>query len=133
MCLFCKIANHEIPATIIYEDDQVMAILDISPVTQGHTLILTKKHYTDFTDCPSYLVARIHGISRLLVKRYDKVLHPNGYNLLSNAKAAAGQSIDHVHFHLIPRYDGSDGLDLAFKGTDKDKLSEAQKAALKLT
>lgn len=133
MCLFCKIAHHEIPATIVYEDEHVIAFLDISPVTQGHTLILPKKHYDDFTACPSYLVARIHGISRLLSKRYDTVLHPSGYNLLSNAKAAAGQSIAHVHFHLIPRYDESDGLMLAFKGTDKDKLSDAQKAALKLT
>lgn len=132
MCIFCKIANHEIPSTIVYEDDFVLAILDINPVTKGHTLILTKKHYDDFTDCPSYLVARIHGIARLLTKRYDLILNPNGYNLLSNAKVAAGQSVNHVHFHLIPRYDLTDGLILTFNGKDKDKLTDQQKLALRI-
>jgi histidine triad (HIT) family protein len=132
MCLFCKIANHEIPSTIVYEDDFVLAILDINPVTKGHTLILPKKHYDDFTDCPSYLVARIHGISRRLSKRYDLILKPNGYNLLTNAHEAAGQSVNHVHFHLIPRYDLTDGLVLTFNGKDKDKLTDQQKLALRI-
>lgn len=132
MCLFCNIAQHQIPASIVYEDDHVMAFLDISPVTKGHTILIPKKHYDDFTQCPSYLVARIHGISRILSKHYASVLHPNGYNFLSNAHEAAGQSIAHVHFHLIPRYDESDGLLLAFKGKEKDKLTEIQKVELKI-
>lgn len=132
MCLFCKIANHEIPSSIVYEDPHIIAFLDINPVTKGHTLILPKKHYEDFTTCPSYLVARIHGIARLLSKHYDNTLSPNGYNLLSNAREAAGQSVAHVHFHLIPRYDQTDGLLLAFQGSESDKLSDHEKAALKI-
>lgn len=132
MCIFCKIAHHEIPSSIVYEDEHVLAILDISPVTKGHTLILPKKHYDDFTACPSYLVARIHGIARLLSKHYDTVLKPNGYNFLSNAHEAAGQSVAHVHFHLIPRYDHTDGLVLTFNGKDKDKLDDDQKSELRI-
>jgi histidine triad (HIT) family protein len=132
MCLFCKIANHEIPASIVYEDEFVIAFLDIAPVTSGHTLIMPKKHYDDFTLCSSTLVARIHGISKILIKQYGPVLHPNGYNLLSNAHEAAGQSIAHVHFHLIPRYDEQDGLTLSFNGQDKHKLSDKQKDQLKI-
>ncbi len=132
MCLFCKIAAHEIPASIVYEDTLVVAFLDINPVTQGHTLILPKKHYADFTQCPSAVVARIHGIAKLLSRHYDSTLHPNGYNLLSNAHEAAGQSIAHVHFHLIPRYDEKDGLVLTFNGQDKDKLNSIKQAELKI-
>jgi len=132
MCLFCKIANHEIPASIVYEDEVVMAFLDIAPVTIGHTLIIPKKHYDDFSLCSSALVARMHGISKLLIKHYDPLLHPNGYNFLSNAHEAAGQSVAHIHFHLIPRYDEQDGLTLLFNGQTKHKLSDKQKEQLKI-
>ena len=123
MCLFCKIANHEIPADIVYEDEHVLAFLDINPTNQGHTLIIPKKHYEDFTHVSSQLVARIHGVSKLLVKRYDQVLNPHGYNFLSNAKSIAGQSVFHVHFHLIPRYENGDGLELHFHSNEQNKLS----------
>ena len=132
MCLFCKIAQHQIPASIVYEDDHVMAFLDISPVTKGHTILIPKKHYDDFTKCSSALVARMHGVSKILIKHYGSHLHPNGYNFLSNAHEAAGQSVAHVHFHLIPRYDENDGLIMAFRGKEKDKLTETQKAELKI-
>ncbi len=132
MCIFCMIAAYEIPASIVYEDAFVLAFLDIHPVTQGHTLILPKKHYTDFTQCPNHVVARIHKVAKLLTKHYDPLLHPNGYNLISNAKEAAGQSIAHVHFHLIPRYDEKDSLVITFSGQDKDKLSLKQQAELRI-
>lgn len=132
MCVFCKIAAGEIPCTKVYEDEHVLAFLDISPVTRGHTLIIPKKHVDDFTQCPSYLVARMHGIARKLAKHYDGILKPNGYHFLSNAKPAAGQSVFHVHFHLIPRYDATDGLDFAFRGTEQHKLNKATQAKLHL-
>ena len=132
MCLFCKIANHEIPSDVVYEDEHVLAFLDINPTSFGHTLIIPKKHYDDFTQCSSELVARVHGISKLLVKRYDEVLKADGYNFLSNAKEIAGQSVFHVHFHLIPRYLSGDGFDCHFNPNDKYKLSTEQKESLKL-
>jgi histidine triad (HIT) family protein len=132
MCVFCKIAAGEISCTKVYEDEHVLAFLDISPVTQGHTLIIPKRHVDDFTHCPSDLVARMHGIARKLTQHYDSILKPNGYHFLSNAKPAAGQSVFHVHFHLIPRYDGTDGLDFAFRGTDAHKLDAVTQAKLHL-
>lgn len=122
MCLFCKIANHEIPSDIVYEDEHVLAFLDINPTSLGHTLIIPKKHHDDFTQVSSQLVARIHGVSKILVKRYDQVLNPQGYNLLSNAKSIAGQSVFHVHFHLIPRYELGDGLELHFHSNEQNQL-----------
>lgn len=118
MCVFCKIANHEIPSKAVYEDDQVLAFLDINPVTKGHTLIIPKKHYDDFSSCDSETVQHIHEVSKLLIDKYQRVLNPNGYNLLSNMNAAAGQSVFHTHFHLIPRYDENDGLVLLFNHND---------------
>lgn len=132
MCIFCRIASHDIPSSIVYEDDHYLAFLDIAPVTKGHTLIIPKAHYDDFTVTPGSVIKDISEIARKLTKHYDAVLRPNGYNFLSNAKEAAGQSVAHVHFHLIPRYDEMDGLVLTFKGRDKDKLSEAVKIDLKV-
>lgn len=130
MCLFCKIASHEISADIVYEDAHVLAFLDINPTSKGHTLIIPKKHYDDFTLVSSQLVARIHGVSKILVKRYDKLLKPQGYNFLSNAKSIAGQSVYHVHFHLIPRYSKGDGLELHFDPQPDYKLSSELKELL---
>lgn len=131
MCLFCEIAQHRIPADIVYEDDHVMAFLDINPVSKGHTLLIPKKHYDDFTQCSSALVSRMHGISRRLIKMYDKTLQPDGYNFLSNAKTIAGQSVYHVHFHLIPRYIDGDGLNLHFEGNPHLRLSQPEIQELK--
>lgn len=123
MCIFCDIAQHKIPADIVYEDEHVLAFLDINPVSKGHTVLIPKKHTDDFTQCSSALVARMHGVSRRLVKRYDAILKPDGYNFLSNAKPAASQSVFHVHFHLIPRYAQGDGLKLHFSGSEDDRLT----------
>ena len=114
MCVFCKIANHEIPAKIVYEDDSILAFLDINPVTKGHTLIISKDHYDNFMDCDSDTIKQIHRVAKDLTYHYQSILHPNGFNLLSNMNGAAGQSVFHVHFHLIPRYDENDGLVLIF-------------------
>ncbi len=132
MCLFCKIAHHEIPSSIVYEDEHYLAFLDINPVTRGHTLIIPKAHFDDFTQTPGSVFKDIAEIARKLTKHYDAVLRPNGYNLLSNAHKAAGQSVAHVHFHLIPRYDHTDGLVLAFKGKESDKLDDERKMDLRI-
>ncbi|MEI7667665.1 MAG: HIT domain-containing protein [Erysipelotrichaceae bacterium] len=114
MCLFCKIANHDIDSYIVYEDTYYIAFLDINPVSLGHTLIMPKTHYDDFTECPSQVVKEMHEIALKLIEHYGDCIKPLGYNFLSNAKAVSGQSINHLHFHLIPRYGDSDGYDLHF-------------------
>ncbi len=126
MCVFCKIANHEIPSKAVYEDDQILAFLDISPVTKGHTLIIPKQHFDNFSDCDSELVKHIHEVSKDLVKHYQSILNPKGFNLLSNMNTAAGQSVFHVHFHLIPRYDENDGLVLLFNHDDSVQYTKEE-------
>lgn len=132
MCIFCMISEHKIPADILYEDDFVIAILDINPITQGHALVISKKHYDDLASTPSHVFARMHAIAKLLSKRYDKVLKPKGYNYLSNTNEIAGQSVFHVHLHVIPRYDEQDGLQLQFNPSTQHQLSPQLKEQLKL-
>lgn len=131
MCIFCKIVSREIPSHIIYEDDAVMAILDISQVTKGHTLVLSKKHYDDYMDCPVETLSKIMNVAQIVTQRINDRLHPHGFNLLSNLGAAAGQSVDHVHFHLIPRYDESDALTIAFHPSNKTDQMETTAKILK--
>lgn len=109
-CIFCKISAGEIPSAKVYEDEDVYAFLDISQVTKGHTLVIPKKHvkniYETNEEIASQLFARVPKISQAI----DKSFTPKGINVLSNTGEAAGQSVFHLHLHLIPRYDESDGF-----------------------
>ncbi|MFA5023559.1 MAG: HIT family protein [Patescibacteria group bacterium] len=109
MCIFCKIINQEIPCYRVYEDDKVLAFLDIEPVNPGHILVLPKIHYQNFEDINetdlSALILTVKKIGKLLK---DK-LGVDGYNVHENNNPIAGQEIPHLHFHIIPRYAG-DGL-----------------------
>lgn len=104
MCVFCKIINHEIPANVIYEDDKVLAILDVNPETEGHTLVFPKQHYENLMDCPKDvfldLMSAVQDIAIQLMN--DKAA--SGINILNNNNEDAGQSVPHIHFHIIPRY-----------------------------
>jgi histidine triad (HIT) family protein len=128
MCIFCRIIAKEIPSAVLYEDEETLAILDISQVTLGHTLILPKQHYDDFRSAPDEVSARCLSIARLIADKLEKAFHPAGFNLISNCGIAAGQSVDHLHFHLIPRYDGNDGLILTFHASQNPDLTEILKA-----
>jgi histidine triad (HIT) family protein len=123
MCIFCRIINKEIPSSILYEDERTLAILDISQVTKGHTLILPKVHYDDFRASPDEVLADCTAIAKIVARRIDAAFFPAGFNLLTNCGEAAGQSVQHLHFHLIPRYDESDGLTLRFKGAKDPDLA----------
>jgi len=124
MCIFCKIINKEIPSAILYEDKDTLAILDISQVTLGHTLILPKQHFDDFRSAPDEVLARCMSVVKLIAGKLETSFQPAGFNLISNCGEAAGQSVDHLHFHLIPRYDGNDGLTLTFKASQNPNLGE---------
>lgn len=109
MCIFCKIIAGEIPCHKVYEDDKVLAFLDIKPVNPGHVLILPKKHYQNIEEInEDYLTAVI-----IIVKKIGKLLKDKlgiaGYNVHENNDLIAGQTVPHIHFHIIPRIDG-DGL-----------------------
>ena len=128
MCIFCKIIAQEIPSAIVYEDKDTLAILDISQVTLGHTLILTKQHFDDFRKAPEEDLAKCMTVIKKIADKLEKAFAPQGFNLISNCGEAAGQSVSHLHFHLIPRYDGNDGLTLTFKASQNPNLDEIIKA-----
>ncbi len=104
MCIFCKIANKEIPAKIVYEDETTLAFLDINPRSKGHTLVIPKKHYETFDELPEDTAISLIKTIKCVVEIL-KSLNPDGYNILNNNKPVAGQEVPHVHFHIIPRYD----------------------------
>jgi histidine triad (HIT) family protein len=103
MCIFCKIANKEIPAKIVYEDENTLAFLDVNPRSKGHTLVIPKKHYETFDELPDDIaISLIKTIKKVV--NILKSLNPDGYNILNNNNPIAGQEVPHVHFHIIPRY-----------------------------
>ncbi len=102
-CLFCQIVNNEIPANKIYEDDRVLAFLDIKPKAPGHALAITKKHFADFGETPddelAYLMKIVKQQGELAKQRFGA----DGYNININCGESAGQIIPHIHVHIIPR------------------------------
>jgi histidine triad (HIT) family protein len=108
-CLFCKIAAGEIPARKIYEDDQVVAFLDIQPVSRGHLLVIPKEHSESVVEMPIEQLPHVFGAVQRLGRAVERALGAQGFNIVVNKGAAAGQVIFHTHVHVIPRSDG-DGL-----------------------
>ena len=106
-CLFCKIINREIPSDIVYEDDKVIAFLDIHPVNKGHTLVLPKQHYENLFDVPENILINTMKTVKKIAVALSK--YSDGVNVGQNNRMAAGQLVDHIHFHLIPRFN-EDGL-----------------------
>ena len=130
-CIFCKIVNKEIPSTKIYEDNDVLVMLDIRPATKhgGHTLVLPKKHFELINEIPDELLNKII----LVIKKISKALlkYGHGLNILQNNKKIAGQAIPHVHFHLIPRFE-NDGVMVEKWVANEYKNNEAEKVASKI-
>lgn len=124
MCIFCDIIEGKIPSYTIYEDDYVKAFLDISQVTKGHTLVVTKKHYASFLTCDSEDLKHIFEVAKQLGNHLLSKLDAKGMNLLSNVNEVAGQSVDHFHVHLIPRYSEDDSCVIRFLESDKQDLEE---------
>lgn len=103
-CIFCKLANGEIPTNAIYEDDDFKVILDLEPATKGHALILPKEHYADIYELPEELAASAMKLAKKLVTHMTKKLNCDGFNIIQNNGEVAGQTVFHFHMHLIPRY-----------------------------
>lgn len=120
MCVFCDIINGKIPSKKVYEDDKVISILDISQTTYGHTLVIPKKHYANILECPkdelSYLISKVQDIAKLIT---DK-LQANGFNILVNTNEVSGQTVMHLHFHIIPRYELNDSIKIEFNKNEYD-------------
>ncbi len=108
-CLFCKIVAGQIPATKIYEDEGLLAFLDIGPISDGHTLVIPKQHFEKLHDCPAELLGQVCSHLGKIAGAVVTAMNSDGYNLLCNNGRAAGQLIEHLHFHIIPRNTG-DGV-----------------------
>lgn len=127
MCVFCDIIAGKIPSYKVYEDDNYLAILDLAKTVKGHTLVMPKKHYPDMLAMPSAeyaaLMAKVREIAADLVSK----LNAEGFNILINTGERAGQSVKHLHVHILPRYDAEDGLTIEFKTQEEIDLKEVLK------
>ncbi|WP_188207061.1 HIT family protein [Alkalibacillus aidingensis] len=109
-CIFCKIIDGEIPSAKVYEDEDVYAFLDISQVTEGHTLVIPKKHCQDVFELDEDTAAKLFKAVPKISNGIRSAYEPKGMNLLNNNGSFADQSVFHIHLHLIPRYDEKDGF-----------------------
>ncbi|MCI9004116.1 MAG: HIT family protein [Lachnospiraceae bacterium] len=110
-CIFCKIAAGEIPSKTIYEDEDFRVILDISPATKGHALILPKEHYANLYELPDEMAGKVMLLAKRLAAQMTEALGCDGFNLVQNNGEVAGQTVFHFHLHLIPRYQGDGNED----------------------
>ena len=105
-CIFCKIANGEIPSATIFEDRDFRVMLDIGTATRGHVLILTKEHYDNIYEIDAETAGKLFSLASVIARAMKKVLNCDGMNILQNNGTVAGQTVFHFHLHLIPRYEG---------------------------
>lgn len=117
-CIFCKIAAGELPSAKVYEDDHVLAFMDIGQVTKGHTLIIPKTHTKNIYETPPEVAQEVFSRVPLIANAIKEAFQPAGLNVLSNTEAAAGQTVFHLHVHLIPRYGKDDGFHATFEQHD---------------
>ncbi|BES81914.1 HIT family protein [Pyrodictium abyssi] len=105
-CIFCEIVRGELPSVNIYEDDKVVAFLDIYPINPGHTLVVPKRHAEQLDQLTDEEAAALINAVKKLAPRIVKAVKAHGYNVVANNGKAAGQIIFHVHFHIVPRFEG---------------------------
>ena len=126
-CIFCKIINGEIPCSKVYENDKVLAFLDISPVNKGHALVIPKEHYKDLLSLPDNVLAEVAKVGKKVAKAVMKATGADGFNLGQNNGKTAGQVVMHFHLHIIPRFE-DDGLILwpqgKYEGKEEEEIAE---------
>ncbi|MDO5564346.1 MAG: HIT family protein [Eubacteriales bacterium] len=103
-CVFCNIINGNIPSYKIYEDEDFISFLDIAPATKGHVLIVPKKHMENLIDMDDELLKKVLILSKKIVKALKKVYSFNDFNIIQNNGELSGQTVNHFHLHIIPRY-----------------------------
>ena len=121
-CVFCAIAAGEIPCFKVYEDDLTLAYLDINPFSKGHTLVIPKRHAADLLEVDGELLKEVVVRVKRLAAHIQEQLDCDGFNVLQNNGVAAGQTVRHIHFHIVPRWNGDA---LAFENHAGDKAELA--------
>ena len=127
-CIFCAIAEGEIPSFKVYEDDLVVAYLDINPFTKGHTLVIPKAHSQGLLETPDETLAAIIARVKKVAAHLKAALPCDGFNILQNNGAAAGQTVPHVHFHIVPRV-GTAAGEISFANHPGDRGALGKLAA----
>ena len=123
-CIFCRIANGEIPSATLYEDDDFRVILDLGPASKGHALILPKSHAANIYELPDALAGKAMVLAKKMAGRMTEALECDGFNIVQNNGEVAGQTVFHFHMHLIPRYEG-DQVNVTWKpGTLTDEVRD---------
>ena len=110
MCVFCQIIKGEIPAHKVYEDDKVLAFLDIKPVNPGHVLVISKNHYQNMESISEEDLSALILVVKKIGAKLKERLGVSGYNVIENNDAISGQVIPHIHFHIVPRIEGDNLL-----------------------
>ena len=105
-CIFCKIVQKLAPASIIFDNELVMAFLDIRPLTMGHTLVIPKKHYVDIFDVPNETLSKVHITSKRIAPAIKTATNADGISIIQQNGKSAGQDIFHLHVHIVPRFEG---------------------------
>lgn len=112
-CIFCRIAGGEIPSRTLYEDEQFRVILDLGPATKGHALLIPKEHAADLYELSEETASSVLIVAKKVAARMKEKLGFDGLNLIQNNGKAAGQTVDHFHLHMIPRYE-KDGQNICW-------------------
>jgi histidine triad (HIT) family protein len=124
-CIFCRIAEKQVSASLVYEDEKVVAFLDIKPLNEGHTLVIPKSHYENIFDIPRELIAYLHGVTKQIAFAVKKATNADGISIIQQNGKAAGQDIFHLHVHVIPRYEGQKLPSFSeLAEADREKLSQ---------
>ena len=127
-CIFCKIANGEIPSATLYEDEEFRVILDLGPASKGHALILPKSHAANIYELSDEMAAKAMILAKKMATAMTAALKCDGFNIVQNNGECAGQTVFHFHMHLIPRYKG-DQVGITWK---PGELSDADKEEILL-
>lgn len=124
-CIFCKIANGDIPSATVYEDQEFRVILDLGPASKGHALILPKSHYKDICEADEAVASKLFPLAARLGSAMKQELGASGFNIVQNNGSSAGQTVFHLHVHVIPRYeDGPAMVTWEPKSSDAAELSQ---------
>ncbi|MCD7833161.1 MAG: HIT family protein [Lachnospiraceae bacterium] len=125
-CIFCKIARGDIPSATLYEDEDLRVILDLGPASKGHALVIPKEHAANLFELSDETAQKVIVVAKKVAAKLKEGLCADGLNLVQNNGAAAGQTVDHFHMHLIPRYEN----DTVNVGWTPGELSDTDKAEI---
>lgn len=123
-CIFCKIVNGELPSAKVFENEHVVAFMDISQTTKGHTLVIPKVHKENIYELTPEIAQNVFEVVPKLANAVKETFKPEGLNIVNNTGEIAGQTVFHFHVHLIPRYGKGDGFGAVWKSNASDYTSE---------